>query len=154
MSNGYNDYKIEMESFTEYFERDGKLYKGVKFVNDSSVIDVMSYQFCDLMCEDAKIVQQIRFKEDLVLVSNGFKTKEEVEEESKVAVIQVGTENYNYETKQYDRDYEGTLYVFHNDYLMCGEDQKLFVVDENYIKEYNRITEKEFVQRRKNASSN
>lgn len=148
MSNGYNDYKMEMEEGVHFFERDGKIYNGVKFTDDSSVLDVMSYQYCDLLCADTIVFTQVRLGGGLVAMEmeEGIVSKEEIEERSKVAIIQVGDEFSDPDGNRVE-EYEETIYVFHNDWLMCDEHQKLFVVDEHHIHLYKEITEKDFVEK-------
>jgi hypothetical protein len=123
MSNAYNDWKKDMESYTKFFVRDGKPYKGICY-NDDYCIDGMNYEFCDLLVDD---VTYIEFNDD-----------------SQILVVQVGTSSRNPD-RSYDEDYEKTIYVFHNDWLMTdGKD--LFVIDKDHIKEWTEITEEEFVK--------
>ena len=118
MSNGYNDYRLEMESYVKYFERNGKGYVGVCYKSDYEV-DAMGYEFCDLLMDD------IAYNDD-----------------NQMLIVQVGTSSRNPDGTYYE-DYEKTLYVFRNDWLMTdGKD--LFVVDEHHINEWEEISEKEY----------
>ena len=123
MSNGYNDYRIEMESNIKYFKRDDKLYVGIHYLGEYEE-DSITYQFCDLMCEDVK--QQ-----------NGD------------LIIQVGTEYKNYTTGEYERNYEYTVYLPKDYWIMCNAEQKLFVVDNRYINDFIQISEQEYICLRK-----
>ena len=148
MSNGYNDYRLEMEYYVKHFERDGKTYTGVCYKSDYEV-DAMGYEFCDFMCEDIVIHKQVNFINPVPLAiidgeRNTLQTNEQLMDNMKVLIVQVGTSNRNPDGT-YDEDYEKTLYVFHNDWLM-SDGKDLFVVDEHHINEWKEITEQEFVK--------
>lgn len=154
MSNGYNDYKQEMQGYVHFFEKDGKLYNGIQFTDECSVVDGMSYQYCDLMSEDVKVHHQIQGimgnkvtqkMADKIVKAVFGKTTVEMDKEMQVAIIQVGSEDWNHYSQNYDRDHKYTLYLFHNDWLMCGERQNLFAVDEHHMDGYKEISEKEYV---------
>lgn len=120
MSNAYLDWKKDMEAYTKFFVRDGKPCKGICY-NDDYCTDGMNYEFCDFLVED------IAYNDD-----------------NQMLIVQVGTSSRDPDGTYYE-DYEKTLYVFHNDWLMTdGKD--LFVIDENHIKEWTEITEQEFVK--------
>ena len=141
MSNAYNDWKKDMESYTKFFVRDGKPCKGICYNNDYCT-DGMNYEFCDLLVKDVVIHKQITHAEKLPPLEE--EKLANFEDTFKVLIIQVGTSSRNPDGT-YDEHYEKTLYVFHNDWLMTdGKD--LFVVDEHYIKEWTEITEQEFVK--------
>ena len=91
----------------------------------------MNYEFCDLIVNDAVVHNQIS---DLITFEDAFK----------VIIIQVGTSSKNPDGT-YDENYEKTLYVFHNDWLM-SDGKDLFVVDAQHIKEWTEITEQEFAK--------
>lgn len=120
MSNAYLDWKKDMEAYTKFFVRDGKSCKGICY-NDDYCTDGMNYEFCDFLVED------IAYNDD-----------------NQMLIVQVGTSSRDPDGTYYE-DYEKTLYVFRNDWLMTdGKD--LFVIDENHIKEWTEITEQEFVK--------
>ena len=119
MSNGYNDYKNEMESYVKFFAKDGKFFCGVMYDNYS--IDAITYQFCDFMCDDAQ-------------------------EFGELLRIREGDEYEDYENGGYIQNYVRTHYLRKGDYLMC-DNRNLFVVDADHIKEYTPITEKEYVRK-------
>ena len=148
MSNAYNDWKKDMESYTKFFKRGDKAFKGICYNNDYCV-DGMNYEFCDLLVKDVVIIQQLTFSTNLKIISTdnkheGFITNKQLEDNLKVITVQVGTSSRNPDGT-YDDHYEKTLYVFHNDWLM-SDGKDLFVVDEHYIKEWTEITEQEFVK--------
>lgn len=126
------------------FMKNNRQFKGICFT-DKSVLEEMEYEFADFIVDDIKIIQQLNFGRlalsifDKAIVSfdrehNRSQTLSEMEEMSEVIVVQMGT-SYDNHNGTWDRDYEGTLYVFHNDWLMC-DGRKLFVADENYIKTF------------------
>ena len=120
MSNAYNDWKKDMEAYTKFFVIDGKPCKGICY-NDDYCTDGMNYEFCDFLVED------IAYNDD-----------------NQMLIVQVGTSSRDPDGTYYE-DYEKTLYVFRNDWLMTdGKD--LFVIDESHIKEWTEITEQEFVK--------
>lgn len=123
MSNAYNDWKKDMESYFKFFKRDNKTFKGVCYKNDYCV-DGMNYEFCDLMLKD---IAYIKFCDDCIIL-----------------VVRVGTSLRNPDGT-YDEHYEKTLYVFRDDWLM-SDGKDLFVVDEYHIKEWDEITEQEFIK--------
>lgn len=151
MSNAYNDWKKDMESYTKFFKRGDKAFKGICYNNDYCT-DGMNYEFCDLLVKDVVVHKQINF--NLVdpnvafLIrneeTNEIETYKQTEDGMKVLIVQVGTSSRNPDGT-YDEHYEKTLYVFHNDWLM-SDGKDLFVVDEHYIKEWTEITEEEFVK--------
>lgn len=147
MSNAYNDWKKDMESYTKFFKRGDKAFKGICYNNDYCT-DGMNYEFCDLLVKDAVIHEQFRDSSGVQLLftnENGeLCSMEQMIDNMKVIIVQVGTSSRNPDGT-YDDDYEQTLYVFHNDWLM-SDGKKLFVVDEHYIKEWTEITEQEFVK--------
>ena len=118
MSNAYNDWKKDMESYVRFFKRDNKIYKGICY-NDDYCIDGMNYEFFDLLLED-------------VTHNDNFQ----------MLTAQVGTSSRNPDGTYYEH-YEKTLYLFHDDWLM-SDGKDLFVVDKYYIKEWTEITEQEF----------
>ena len=133
MSNAYNDWKNDMEVYTRFFKRDNKIYKGICY-NDDCCIDGMNYEFCDLIVNDVVIHNQIS---DLVTFEDAFK----------FIIVQVGSSSRNPDGT-YDENYEKTLYVFHNDWLM-SDGKDLFVVDAQHIREWFEITEQEFAKIKK-----
>lgn len=148
MSNAYNDWKKDMEAYTKFFKRGDKAFKGICYNNDYCT-DGMNYEFCDLLVSDVVIIPQLTLNADLKLIltddkHGDFITNEQLEDNLKVIVVQVGTSSRNLDGT-YDEHYEKTLYVFHNDWLM-SDGKDLFVVDEHYIKEWTEITEQEFVK--------
>ena len=158
MSNAYNDWKKDMESYTKFFKRGDKAFKGVCYNNDYC-IDGMNYEFCDLLVKDVVIHEQFRDSSGLQLLFTNekgeliFGKRNNPNDPSKrsphpmlmkVIIVQAGSSVRNPDGT-YDDDYEQTLYVFHNDWLM-SDGKKLFVVDEHYIKEWTEITEQEFVK--------
>lgn len=147
MSNAYNDWKKDMESYTKFFKRGDKAFKGVCYNNDYC-IDGMNYEFCDLLVKDVVIHEQFRDSSGLQLLFTNEKgeliSAEQMIDNMKVIIVQAGSSVRNPDGT-YDDDYEQTLYVFHNDWLM-SDGKKLFVVDEHYIKEWTEITEQEFVK--------
>lgn len=130
MSNAYNDWKRDMEAYTRFFKRDNKIYKGICY-NDDYCTDGMNYEFCDLIASDVVIHNQLS---DLVKFEDAFK----------FIIVQVGTSSRNPDGT-YDDNYEKTLYVFHDDWLM-SDGKDLFVVDAQHIKEWTEITEQEFAK--------
>ena len=128
MSNAYNDWKKDMEAYTRFFKRDNKTFKGICY-NDDYCTDGINYEFCDLIVNDAVVHNQLS---DLVTFEDAFK----------FIIVQVGTSSRNPDGT-YDENYEKTLYVFHNDWLM-SDGKDLFVVDAQHIKEWTEITEQEF----------
>ena len=130
MSNAYNDWKKDMEAYTRFFKRDNKVYKGICYKDDYCT-DGMNYEFCDLIVNDAAVHNQIS---DLVTFEDTFK----------FIIVQVGASSRNPDGT-YDENYEKTLYVFHNDWLM-SDGKDLFVVDAQHIKEWTEITEQEFTK--------
>ena len=147
MSNAYNDWKKDMESYTKFFKRGNKAFKGICYNNDYCV-DGMNYEFCDLLVKDAVIHEQFRNPGGVQLLLANEKgeliSAEQMIDNMKVIIVQAGSSVRNPDGT-YDDDYEQTLYVFHNDWLM-SDGKKLFVVDEHYIKEWAEITEEEFVK--------
>lgn len=147
MSNAYNDWKKDMESYTKFFKRGDKAFKGICYNNDYC-IDGMNYEFCDLLVKDVVIHEQFRNSSGVQLLltnENGeLISMEQMIDNMKVIIVQAGSSVRNPDGT-YDDDYEQTLYVFHNDWLM-SDGKKLFVVDEHYIKEWTEITEQEFVK--------
>lgn len=141
MSNAYNDWKKDMESYTKFFKRDNKAFKGICYNNDYCT-DGMNYEFCDLLVDDVVIHKQLLHTEKLPSPEEEKLAK--FEDSFKVIIVQVGTSVRNTDGT-YDDDYEQTLYVFHNDWLMT-DGKKLFVVDEHHINEWSEITEQEFVK--------
>ena len=81
----------------------------------------MNYEFCDLLLED------VAYNDNLQMLA-----------------VQVGDSSRNTDGT-YDENYEKTLYVFHNDWLM-SDGKDLFVVDAQHIKEWTEITEQEFAK--------
>ena len=130
MSNAYNDWKKDMEVYTKFFKRDNKVYKGICYKDDYCT-DGINYEFCDLIVNDAVVHNQIS---DLITFEDAFK----------FIIVQVGTSSRNPDGT-YDENYEKTLYVFHNDWLM-SDGKDLFVVDAKHIKEWTEITEQEFIK--------
>ena len=128
MSNAYNDWKKDMEAYTRFFKRDNKVYKGICYKDDYCT-DGINYEFCDLIVNDAVVHNQIS---DLVTFEDAFK----------FIIVQVGTSSRNPDGT-YDENYEKTLYVFHDDWLM-SDGKDLFVVDAQHVKEWTEITEQEF----------
>lgn len=120
MSNAYNDWKKDMKVYTRFFKRDNKIYKGICY-NDDYCTDGINYEFCDLLLDD-------------IDYNNNFQ----------MLIVQVGSSSRNPDGT-YDENYEKTLYVFHNDWLM-SDGKDLFVVDAHHIKEWSEITEQEFVK--------
>ena len=120
MSNAYNDWKKDMEAYTRFFKRDNKFYKGICY-NDDYCTDGMNYEFCDLLLD------VIAYNDNL-----------------KMLIVQVGSSSRNPDGT-YDENYEKTLYVFHDDWLM-SDGKDLFVVDAQHIKEWTEITEQEFTK--------
>lgn len=126
------------------FTKNNRQFKGICFT-DKSVLEEMEYEFVDFIVDDIKIIRQLNFGK-LALsifgkatvaydrVHNKPQTLSDMEELSEVIVIQTGNVFDNHDGT-FDKDYQGTLYVFHNDWLMC-DGRKLFVADENYIKEF------------------
>lgn len=147
MSNAYNDWKKDMESYTKFFKRGDKAFKGICYNNDYC-IDGMNYEFCDLLVKDVVIHEQFRNSSGVQLLltnENGeLISMEQMIDNMKVIIVQAGSSVRNPDGT-YDDDYEQTLYVFHNDWLMF-DGKKLFVVDEHYIKEWTEITEQEYVK--------
>jgi len=147
MSNAYNDWKKDMESYTKFFKRGDKAFKGICYNNDYC-IDGMNYEFCDLLVKDVVIHEQFRNSSGVQLLftnENGeLCSMEQMIDNMKVIIVQAGTSSRNPDGT-YDEYYEKTLYVFHNDWLM-SDGKDLFVVDEHYIKEWTEITEQEFVK--------
>ncbi len=148
MSNAYNDWKKDMESYTKFFKRGGKAFKGICYNNDYCT-DGMNYEFCDLLVKDVVIHKQLTNSAgiDLLIkdvISGGLITMEQFMDNLKVLIVQVGTSSRNPDGT-YDDHYKKTLYVFHNDWLM-SDGKDLFVVDEHYINEWEEITEQEFVK--------
>ena len=130
MSNAYNDWKKDMEVYTKFFKRDNKVYKGICYKDDYCT-DGINYEFCDLIVNDAVVHNQIS---DLVTFEDAFK----------FIIVQVGTSSRNPDGT-YDENYEKTLYVFHDDWLM-SDGKDLFVVDAQHIKEWTEIPEQEFTK--------
>ena len=130
MSNAYNDWKKDMEAYTRFFKRDNKTFKGICYKDDYCT-DGMNYEFCDLIVNDAVVHNQIS---DLVTFEDAFK----------FIIVQVGTSSRNPDGT-YDENYEKTLYVFHDDWLM-SDGKDLFVVDAQHIKDWIEITEQEFTK--------
>lgn len=148
MSNAYNDWKKDMESYTKFFKRGDKAFKGICYNNDYCT-DGMNYEFCDLLVSDVVIHKQLTNSAgiDLLIkdvISGELITMDQFMDNLKVLIVQVGTSSRNPEGT-YDDHYEKTLYVFHNDWLM-SDGKDLFVVDEHYIKEWTEITEEEYVK--------
>jgi hypothetical protein len=147
MSNAYNDWKKDMESYTKFFKRGDKAFKGICYNNDYCT-DGMNYEFCDLLVKDVVIHEQFRDSSGLQLLFTNEKgeliSAEQMIDNMKVIIVQAGSSVRNPDGT-YDDDYEQTLYVFHNDWLM-SDGKKLFVVDEHYIKEWTEITEQEYVK--------
>lgn len=126
------------------FTKNNRQFKGICFT-DKSVLEEMEYEFVDFIVDDIKIIRQLNFGK-LALsifgkatvaydrVHNKPQTLSDMEELSEVIVIQTGNVFDNHDGT-FDKDYQGTLYVFHNDWLMC-DGRKLFVADESYIKEF------------------
>jgi len=126
------------------FTKNGRQFRGICFT-DKSVLEEMEYEFADFIVDDIKIIQQLNFGKlalsifDKVILSfdrvhNKPQTLSDMEEMSEVIVVQTGDVFDNHDGT-FDKDYQGTLYVFHNDWLMC-DGRKLFVADEYYIKEF------------------
>ena len=130
MSNAYNDWKKDMEAYTRFFKKGDKIFKGICYKDDYCT-DGINYEFCDLIVNDAVVHNQIS---DLVTFEDAFK----------FIIVQVGTSSRNPDGT-YDENYEKTLYVFHNDWLM-SDGKDLFVVDAQHIKEWTEITEQEFTK--------
>lgn len=147
MSNAYNDWKKDMESYTKFFKRGDKAFKGICYNNDYCT-DGMNYEFCDLLVKDVIIHEQFRNPGNVQLLLKNekgeFISMEQMMDNMKVIIVQAGSSVRNPDGT-YDDDYEQTLYVFHNDWLM-SDGKKLFVVDEHYIKEWTEITEQEYVK--------
>ena len=147
MSNAYNDWKKDMESYTKFFKRGDKAFKGICYKDDYCT-DGMNYEFCDLLLEDVVIHKQFQNSGNAQLLIANEKgeliSMEQMIDNMKVLIVQVGTSSRNPDGT-YDEHYEKTLYVFHNDWLM-SDGKDLFVVDEHYIKEWTEITEQEFVK--------
>ena len=147
MSNAYNDWKKDMESYTKFFKRGDKAFKGICYKDDYCT-DGMNYEFCDLLLEDVVVHKQFQNSGNAQLLIANEKgeliSMEQMVDNMKVIIVQVGTSSRNPDGT-YDEHYEKTLYVFHNDWLM-SDGKDLFVVDEHYIKEWTEITEQEFVK--------
>lgn len=141
MSNAYNDWKNDMKVYTRFFKRDNKVYKGICY-NDDYCTDGMNYEFCDLLLDDAIIHSQLSHTE--VLPPHEEEKLVKFEDAFKFIAVQVGTSSRNPDGT-YDENYEKTLYIFHNDWLM-SDGKDLFVVDEQHIKEWMEITEQEFIK--------
>lgn len=126
----------EMKNYIHLFERDGKKYKGIKYTNKNDV-DAITVEFRSLLTEDPYEFQQIQIpsKTDEIpialSVNEELKLVPEIEEASKVLIVIAGSSIY-----------EKSLYIFHNDWLMCSlDDNNLFVVDENHINLWKESTE-------------
>lgn len=147
MSNAYNDWKRDMESYTKFFKRGNKAFKGICYNNDNCT-DGMNYEFCDLLVDDVIVHKQFLNSSNVQLLFADGKgeliSTEQMIDNMKVIIVQAGTSVRN-PNGTYDDDYEQTLYVFHNDWLMT-DGKKLFVVDEHHINEWTEITEEEFVK--------
>ena len=141
MSNAYNDWKKDMETYTRFFKRDNKVYKGICY-NDDYCTDGMNYEFCDLLLDDAIIHSQLSHTE--VLPPHEEEKLVKFEDCFKFITVQVGISSRNPDGTYYEH-YEKTLYVFHNDWLM-SDGKDLFVVDAQHIKEWTEITEQEFAK--------
>lgn len=129
------------------FSRNNQLYKGICFT-DKSVLEEMEYEFADYIVDDIKVVKQLNFgKLALSIFSKTTvaydrehdkpQTLSDMEEMSEVVVVQAGNVFDNHDGT-FDKDYQGTLYVFHNDWLMT-DGRKLFVADEKFIKNFIEI---------------
>ena len=136
------------------FYRDSNIYKGICFINKDSR-DEMEYEFADFICEDILLVRQLNFGPMAPIIKKAFKdgiiahdsahnvdqTLEDLETSLEALVVQAGT-SYDNHDGTWTHDYEGTLYVFHNDWLMLDtKNNRLLVVDEKYIKEFEEMTE-------------
>ena len=136
------------------FYKDGNIYKGICFINKDSR-DEMEYEFADFICEDILLVCQLNFGLMAPIIEKAFKdgiiahdsvhnvdqTLEDLETSLEALVVQAGT-SYDNHDGTWTHDYEGTLYVFHNDWLMLDtKNNRLLVVDEKYIKEFEEMTE-------------
>lgn len=136
------------------FYKDGNIYKGICFINKDSR-DEMEYEFADFICEDILFVRQLNFGPMASIIKKAFKdgiiahdsvhnvdqTLEDLETSLEALVVQAGT-FYDNHDGTWTHDYEGTLYVFHNDWLMIDtNNSRLLVVDEKYIKEFEEMTE-------------
>lgn len=118
----------EMKNYIHLFERDGKKYKGIKYSNKNDV-DAITVEFRSLLAEEPYEFQQVQIPAKgneipiALSVNEELRLVSEIEEESKVLIVIAGSSIY-----------EKTLYIFHNDWLMCSlDDNNLFVVDENHI---------------------
>lgn len=132
---------------TKLFMKDKVLYHGICFTN-KDVKESMEYEFADFIVDNIKIMTQLSFGTALKAVFGHSKiafdqnhqisqTIEEIEKTLEVMIVQSGTSFDNHDGT-WTHDYEGTLYLFHNDWLMC-DGKKLFVVDEEHIKEFTEL---------------
>ena len=116
MSNEYKDWLDDMESQVIVFEKGPHKFHGVCFNNPDFCIDSMNYEFCDFICADIELLNDNILK------------------------VQVGDEYNNYDGS-WTVDYENTLYLLKNDWLMIDcKTYKFFVVDSEHISEYKRIS--------------
>ena len=136
------------------FYKNGNIYKGICFINKDSR-EEMEYEFADFICEDILLACQLNFGPMAPIIRKVFKdgiiahdsahnvgqTLEDLETSLEALVVQAGT-SYDNHDGTWTHDYEGTLYVFHNDWLMLDtKNNRLLVVDEKYIKEFEEMTE-------------
>ncbi len=124
------------------FEKEGKQFTGICFTESKETLEEINNEFVDFMCEDAVCVRQVQLpvidgeKINLGFGVNGtIKSPEQIEREMEVLVIQEGYSIYDYQKQDYEDTYLSTLYVFHNDWLMC-DGRRLFVVDERHIQQF------------------
>lgn len=112
------------------FVKGTKTYKGICFNKKDQFLTEVKSSFSHVMQEDPIVIQQVQLAVGFLAMISGSisSSKEEIEERSEVAVIQEGT----------DDDFLQTLYVFHNDWLLLSEDNRLLVVDEHKIELFSK----------------
>lgn len=124
------------------FEKEGRRITGICFTESKETLEEINNEFVDFTCEDAVCVRQVQLpavdekKTNLGFGMNrAIKSPEQAESDMEVIVIQEGCSFYDYQKQDYEDTYFSTLYLFHNDWLMC-DGRRLFVVDKMHIQQF------------------
>ena len=116
------------------FVKGQRHYNGIQFLDGEEFKNDVMREFAGVIQEDPVIHEQIvgdSFFHNLIMTldlrTNKIDSWKEFKKKMEVAIIQEGTSH----------SYFQTLYVFHNDWLLCcEEDNRLLVVDEKKINDF------------------
>lgn len=118
MSNGYNDWKNDMESGIVELTRDGESFQAVQYDVSLASVDSIEYALCDFICEDVEVKKV---------------------GDSEILVITVGIE-YDNRDGTWTKNYQETLYVFPKDWVLINlKTGRISVVQNKYVRNWQKV---------------